>query len=283
MLRRTFLTQRDINEKIAVDAVAQGFNPTTFAPDTTGIPANSTRSYQLEIHSAIQKLFIPTTNNLRIRCYFAGPTMMQSTSTATIANLTVVSANLYLQGRVFEDSVANMLKKRFREGMHLSRGICRRMQTIPLTSVSGSVFSQTLSAFTGHMLLYQFAMVPQGAQNESICPNNWKAFNWITLQDSAGKPYGLSQIPQDLIRYSLMPSKYNTSSTTQVNFLEIDFCDNPVLCYESMVNRGDRDDDGKSRILVNPNYSGNIDLTILSLQESLVVQHPSGRVEFLLQ
>lgn len=276
-------TLMNTSEIIAQRAITEGFSTTTYGPDGVGIVALSQRNYQLPIHCNISKLFMPTTNSVRLRFYFnGGSAIMTSTSVATANDLSLVSLNVYLQGRLFSSDVKNMLVSRYRSASHISRGIIRRYQLINLgPTTSGVQVSQTLSAYTGTFCFLRMVLKATGATQENVCANNWKAFLNNTLIDSSGQAWAFQNIPDQLIRNVWIPSKYNTLTTTTVNMHELDFCVDPMGSFRYLKDSGSLFMDG--RYLAKPTpavtASGGLDLIICSLQECLVVQQPNGTID----
>lgn len=267
-------------EYINQAAKTEGFNPSTYGIDAAGIPALSSRTYSLNIHSFIQKLFLPTCNSIRLRFYFnGGSSIMSSTSVATANDLVCESLNVYLQGRVYNSDIKRQLVSRFRSATHISRGIIRRHQVISLGAVTASQeYSQTISSMTGNMVFLRVYMKTTGATQQNVLPNAQIAFQDISLLDSSGQAHGFQNIPAQLISNTFIPSKYMTLSTTVVPFLELDFSDSPREVFQYQNSRGTLFMDGRFLIKGRAAASGNFDLYCDSLQEVLVSQLPNGQI-----
>ncbi len=280
LFTQTILSTDELNSQ---SAIAEGYNPLTYGSDGTGVAALSSRTYSLNIHTFLNKLFMPTVNNARIRFYFnGGASILTTTSVATAGDLVVESLNIYLQGRVYDSEVKNMLIKRFRSGTHISRGIVRRQQIINLGATTAGVqLSQTLSAFTGSFIFLRCLLKNTGASNQSVLPAAYNAWRDISLIDSSGAPFAFQNIPQALIRNTWIPSKYNSKATTVVNMLEIDYSADPVNSFKTFRNAGVTFLDGKYLLKPTPatTVAGGQDLYILSCQETLIMQNPNGTVD----
>lgn len=268
------------DEQNAQSAKTEGYNPLTYGIDSVGIPALSSKTYSLNIHSFIQKLFLPVCNSIRLRFYFnGGSAIMSSTSVATANDLVCESLNVYLQGRVYDSDVKRQLVSRFRSATHISRCVIRRHQVISLGAVtSGAEWSQTISAMTGNMVFLRCYLKTTGATQQNVLPNAQIAFQDISLIDSSGSPYGFQSIPADLIKNTWMASKYMTRSTTILPFLELDFSDSPREVFQYQNSRGTLFMDGRYLIKGRAASSGNYDLFVDSLQECLVSQLPNGTI-----
>lgn len=264
-------------------AISEGYDPATYGPDGTGILASSSRSYNMPLHSFLSKLFFPVVASCKLRIYFnGGSSVLTSASVATASNLIMQSFNIYLQGRCYAPHIVNMLIQRYRQATHISRGIIRRYQLINLGATTAGVqLSQTLSAFTGTFVYLRCLLLATGATQENQLPNNFKAWQNISLINSAGTPWSFQNIPQDLIRYVWNPSKYNSKATTVVNQLELDFAADPYASFKQMKDTGSLFMDGRYLLKPTPNVTaaGGLDLIVCSLQECLVCVNPNGSVE----
>lgn len=273
------------SEMNAQYALGNGYNAATYNV-AANIAASASKYLQSEIQCFLEKLYMSTLQNtqIRIRVYFNnGSSVITSTSPAAYTAAQVSNMNVYVRGREFTPEIKAKLDRRFLTDSHFSRVTLRRQQIINLGAVTaGTYVNQTLSAFTGHFNYLRLLLLPSGANQETQLAPSYVALSTVTLQDSGGRPWAFSDIPGQLILQSFMPQLYNTLATTVVNPYELDFCTDPVYTFNSGCNTGTLTMDG--RFLLKFRSAANVanaDLFILSLQEAVLIQQPSGEISVL--